>query len=123
VKRIWFAIIFVAIVASLCVTEQIFVKNFYLDIKNQLSIAQSCIDNDDKENLKKSIDHIQKDWEKDRVFLFSISDNTALDDLERNINSLNTDYEKSDIKKSLDETQALAEIFYNNQRVLINNIF
>lgn len=116
-KRIWFAIIFLAITIGFCVGEQIYVKKVYDDLNRQISEATEY---EDFEDLVNSIVNMQMYWQKHNDILFSISYQDNLDDLSIAIKTL--DPQDDDIYLKLQEVKACNFVFYENQRLSIANV-
>jgi hypothetical protein len=117
-KRIWFAVIFLIICTSLCVGEQVYIKQVYTDLNNKISSAQKYTGTDE---MQTAVDNIKKYWDKNNDILFTIADHGVLDDLSAQIRSLNV--KDDDIQNNLAQIKALLKVFYENQRVTISNIF
>lgn len=117
-KRIWFAIIFLALCIGLCIGEQIYVKQVFYDLDEKISIAQQY---SNKDELKNSLKEISDYWTKYNDILFALSYQSNLDDLSVAINSLN--YNDDDIDTKLLELKAYSKVFYENQKLSPENIF
>lgn len=105
-KRIWIAIVFLAISVTICVTEQIYINTAYNHINEY-------IDQGDSERLLKY-------WQDKNDILYAFTDHKMLDSLSDSINSLEQTDEK---EKTLIEIKAKAKTFYENQRITFSNIF
>ncbi len=117
-KRIWFAVIFLVLSISLCIGEQVYVKNVYEELDNKISIAQSHT-NDSQ--LNNSIQDIKDYWTKYNDILFALSYQSNLDDLSVAVKTLDPD--DDDINIKLLEVKAYSVVFYENQRLSPENIF
>ncbi|MFR5874939.1 MAG: DUF4363 family protein [Eubacterium sp.] len=117
-KRLWFAGIFIVIVISLCVGEQIYIEKIYSDLNNEISKAEQY---ESQEDLEAAIKNIQNYWDKNNDLLFAIADHGVLDDLSAEIQSLDPNDE--DIESVLTDIRALNKVFYENQRISPTNIF
>lgn len=120
-KRLWFALIFLIIAASLCTYEQIYIKNTCVELTAQIEEAKAAAQNENEKELENKIKSIKSNWEKKNSCLFAFSDHSALDDLASSIRSLQAD--SDDIKDALEETRALVLVFYENQRITFANVF
>ncbi len=120
-KRIWFAVIFLVLAVIICVSEQYYVKNVYIDLTLKIETAQDYAENNNKEKLNNSISEIKRYWDNNNELLCTIADHGVLDDLGAEINALNAD-DPEETNNSLETTRALTKIFYENQRISFANI-
>lgn len=116
-KRIWFAVIFLAITMVFCAGEQIYVKKVYNDLNQQISQATEY---DSFEDLVQAITNMQLYWQKNNDILFAISYQDNLNELSVAIKTL--DPKDEDIKLKLAEVEACNFVFYENQRLSIANV-
>lgn len=107
-KRIWIAAVLIITSVILCTSEQIYVKNFYQTV---CTLAE-------EEKPKE----LKEYWENknDTVYIFSHHD--VLDDLAQLISALD-DEKNEQTKNELSEIQAVAKVYYENQRITFSNIF
>lgn len=107
-KRIWIALALIIITISCCISEQNYVKNFYLNID---TLAQ-----------EQKPRELKQYWNEknDTVYIFSPHD--MLDELAQEINALD-DEMSEDTKKALTEIRATSKVYYENQRITLSNIF
>ncbi|HBA93151.1 MAG TPA: hypothetical protein DCZ02_00885 [Ruminococcaceae bacterium] len=107
-KRIWIAVVLIAISLTLCATEQIKVEKFYQTI-------YTLADEGNPKELKEY-------WKEknDSVYIFSHHD--MLDELAQSIEAL--DEEKNEqTGPALDVIKAIVKVYYENQRITMSNIF
>lgn len=116
-KRIWFAIFFIVLCAGICVGEQVYVKNVYEHLNDEISKASEYEDFND---LVDSIKDIKEYWNAKNDLLFIISEHAILNDLSTKINSL--DPKNKEIKSALAEAKALNYAFYENRKLKLSNI-
>lgn len=105
-KRIWIAVVFLAISVSFCITEQFFINTSYSQIVNYIDQGDS--------------DKLLEYWGKRNDMLYAFTDHKMLDSLSDSINSLKDTDEK---EKTMIEIKAKAKTFYENQRITFSNIF
>lgn len=105
-RRIWFAIVFLALSVGLCITEQIYLQSTYKAIC-------SFVDNED---AKAIVEY----WDKRNDILYAFSDHKALDNLSEAIHELE---DNDDKKIALNEIRAISKTYYENQRITLSNIF
>jgi hypothetical protein len=119
-KRVWFAVVFIALCAGLCIYQQSYVKQCCGELASMLQQAQKYEENGEDSELKEQISRIQKYWIKHNDFLFIFSEHETLDDLAYNIRSLDKAH---NMKSALAETRTLVIVFYENERITPANIF
>lgn len=117
-KRIWFAILFLALSVGLCVGEQMYSKKVYNDIN---SIIAEYDENGNNEDKSRTVNRIKDYWDKHNDLLFTIEESEALNELGQAISGLDPD--DKDIPKSLNEIKTINKFFYENQRITAANIF
>lgn len=117
-KRIWFAIIFLAISVGLSASEQMYVKKVYNDLNTMISEYSEY---NDFADMLKGISNIEEYWDANNDLLFSIEDSNTLDDLGFAIYKLEAN--KANYKKTMKEIEMISRFFYRNQRVTLANIF
>lgn len=120
-KRIWFAIVFLLISIVLCTGEQYYTKKVHNSIGTKVEQAIDSLNNNDKAGLEASIKNIKACWKNYNSILFSVSDHGVLDDLGAEIRAI--DIEDEDIASELSQIKALNEVFYENQRISLANVF
>lgn len=120
-KRIWFAIVFLIVSVALCTGEQCYVKQVHGNIGTKVEQAIEQLENEDKQQLKSSVKGIKEYWERYNNLLFALSDHGVLDDLGAKIRTMEASDE--DIAAELSEVKALNEVFYENQKISVANVF
>lgn len=105
-KRIWFAVIFLALSVGICATEQIYLESTYKAIC-------SYVDNEDEKAI---IDY----WNSRNDILYAFSDHRTLDSLSEAVNELEDGEDK---KIALNKIRAISKAYYENQRITFSNIF
>ncbi len=118
-KRLWFAVIFLCIALALSVFEQYKVHTFYNTMSEKLVIANSYDKEDNEEMLKASIDDIQQYWLENNDILFTLTNHGVLDELSKDIRAINPD----NVDNSLYKVNAMLNVFYENERITLSNIF
>lgn len=117
-KRIWFAVVFILIAAALCAGEQTYVKQVYNELNSEISRAEQY---ESPEDLADAIKNIQNYWDDNNDLLFTLADHSVLDDLGTSIRSLDPNDE--DVKSVMAEIKALNDVFYENEKITLANIF
>lgn len=107
-KRIWIAVVLIALTVTCCISEQIYVKNFY-----------TTIDTLAKEERPKELKEYWKE-KNDTAYIFSPHD--MLDELAQSINALDDD-PNAETKKDLNYVRSINKVYYENQRITPSNIF
>lgn len=105
-KRIWIAIVFLAIAIGTGIGEQVYIEKTYTTINEML-------DNEDTDEL---VDY----WHRRNNIIYAFSDHKVLDTLTEAINELETAEDK---KYALTEIRAITKTYYENQRISFSNIF
>ena len=119
-KRIWFAVIFLALTAVLCVCEQCFIADFYKEMNESITTAESAIKQSDKEEYKKAADEMSALWKKKNDILYAVGEHAKLDDIALQINSL--PYENGEELKELHSLRAQLYDYYENEKISFSNI-
>ena len=119
-KRVWFAVVFIALCAGLCVFEQIYVQKSCTELINLIEQAQELEEAKQSDKRDRKIDEIQEYWKQKNNFLFTFSEHETLDDLALNIRSLK---EAHNMKSELSQTKTLVIIYYENERITLANVF
>ena len=117
-KRLWFALVFLAVSTTLCIGEQYYIKDFYAQMTKRVDTAIACCENGDK-GLEKAVDDIQNYWYSRNDLIFTLTNHGVLDDLSAHIRSLNKDSPKDEMYK----VKAILTVFYENQRITLANVF
>ena len=117
-KRLWFAIIFISICLAICLAEQHYIKDFYNEMNGRIEQAIVYSDNKD-ERLDSQIKDIKEYWYKHNDLIFTLTNHEVLDDLSAVIRSLDTKHADESLRKA----KATLEVFYENQRITLSNIF
>jgi len=119
-KRLWFAALFMAVCASLCIGEQLYIKDFVEKTSLHIEYAELYLRESDSERLKKETDEIKRIWDKRNNTLLMLTRHNELDALGEEIRILGT--QKDGVNDSLEKIKALIYIFYENQSISFANI-
>lgn len=107
-KRIWIAAALIIITAFCCISEQIYVKDFYSTI--------------DALALEEKPKELKEYWREKNDMAYIFSPHDMLDELAQSINALD-DEPNEETKKDLIEVRAINKVYYENQRITPSNIF
>ena len=118
-KRVWFAVVFIALCIGLSVYEQCYVKTSCENMIMILEQAQRFEKEKNENGRNQKIEELQSYWKKRNDFLFAFSEHGGLDELAENIRSLK---EAHNMKSALAETKALVKIYYENERISFSNV-
>ena len=113
-KRIWFAIIFISICLSLCVGEQVYIKNVHNELNKRIAAAEAAPNAD-------NIAAIKNYYKGEGKLLTTIYNAEDLIELNKAIDCL--DNEDYDISASLTEVKSISDRIYESQIISPSNIF
>lgn len=116
-KRMWFALAFLLIISLACVAEQHYIHRFYHEMSSRIESAKTHEQNDAQ--FKKDVDEIQRYWQQHNDLMFTITNHGVLDDLSAVIRALTPVSKEEDLNKA----QAILNVFYENQKITLANIF
>lgn len=105
-KRIWIAIVFLALTIGICTTEQIYLEKSYTTINKFVDEGKA--------------DEIVEYWKKRNDMLYAFSDHKVLDNLSEAIAELDQADNK---EKALTKVRAISKTYYENGRINFSNIF
>ena len=120
-KRIWFAIIFLALSAAMCVGEQIYINHTYIELSEKISAAEAALMDGDAKLYKKRADDIEKTWKKKNDLLYAFGEHGALDGIAVQIRAM--PYADGEEIKELHSLRAQLYAYYENERISFSNIF
>lgn len=119
-KRIWFAVIFLALAAVLCVSEQMYINGFYDDMNDAIHSAEAALDSGDYNEYLTYEKNIETIWKKRNNVLYAIGEHKELDDIAVQIRSV--PYDRGDEKKELHALSAKLFAYYENEKISFSNI-
>lgn len=117
-KRVWLAALFLLLAAAACITEQYCIHSFYDGMSTRIKQAQEY-ENGDEEQLRAAIDEIKRYWYEKNDMIFTMTNHGVLDELSASVRSLNADR----LDNRLYEVEARLNVFYENQKITLANIF
>ena len=117
-KRVWFAVAFLALSLSICIAEQHFINDFYNNMCKNIDTAIEYNLSGD-ERLGEAVDDLKDYWEKHNDLIFTMTNHGVLDELSAEIQALNTDK----IDNELYRVKGTLNVFYENQRITFANVF
>ena len=118
-KRVWFAVAFLALCIGLCVFEQNYVGKCCEDMISIINQAIVYENADESDKCDAKIDELQKYWIEKNDVLFIFSEHDGLDELAESIRTLNMTDDKN---SALAKTKALVKIYYENERMALSNV-
>lgn len=124
-KRLYIAIIFILIALSLCITEQITIKNVYVKSSKYIDSAISSLEEDDYDSTLDNCKKLKDYWDGVYPFLTAMTEHTALDEMTLTVNSLQKldESESDDMKNELYSTKNQLKLIYDTQKITFGNIF
>ena len=120
-KRIWFAIIFLAMAASLCITEQVYISRFHTDMEKKITAASAAAESQSPQALQSALEDIKTYWNNRNEALCMLTNHMAPDEIGTAVRAAEAD--NPHIEEELARLRALNEIFYENQHITFANIF
>ena len=120
-KRIWFAVIFLALAAVMCTAEQIYIHDFYSNMNIKISAAEAALDNKDYKKYAKYEKEISEYWKRKNNILYVTGEHKELDTIAVQIRSV--PYDRGDEKKELHALSAQLCAYYENEKISLANIF
>lgn len=120
-KRLWFAVIFLAIATALCLGEQSYIRTFHRETDKRITTAITAAETKDAAALEAAVASLQQYWGKHNNLLCTLSNHTVPDELGARIRSIRT--ESGDLLVELESIRAFNEVLYENQRITFANIF
>ncbi len=120
-KRVWFAVVFLAIATALCIGEQAYIRYFHSETDKRISAAITAAEQNDTVTLEKETASLQRFWAKSNNLLCTLANHTVPDELGARIRSIRT--ESGDLLVELESIRAFNNVLYENQRITLANIF
>ena len=120
-KRLWFAVIFIALCVSACAYEQYVVKSAYEDIVSVIDIATETEGADEKAEYCREI---AEKWEFYYKKISLITDHSILEDADISITSLETltQNDTDGLDDILIQTKSELEHIYESSQINLSNI-
>jgi len=120
-KRIWFAIVFLAIAAAMCVGEQCFIRTFHAEVNSAVTAAETAAERGDDAALKAALNELKRCWNKSNNLLCMFTNHAVPDELGARIRGIRSDCD--DLLLELDNIRAFNDVLYENQRITPANVF
>ena len=120
-KRIWFAVIFLAIATVLCIGEQCYLRTFHAEANKRITAAITAAENNDINALQKELNALKSYWAKNNNLVCTLTNHTVPDELGARIRGIRTDCD--DLLFELENIRAFNDVLYENQRITLANIF
>ncbi|MCM1114205.1 MAG: DUF4363 family protein [Clostridium sp.] len=124
-KKLYIAIVFLAVAIGLCVFEQYTVERTYEQATEYIDSALKGLDDKDYEQVQDKCRQLSDYWEEQYPFMTAMIDHGSLDDTSVTINSLN-DYAQSksdELESQLVTVKNQIKSIRDNQKVTFGNVF
>lgn len=124
-KRIYIAILFLAISIGLCIFEQYTVKSAYETTTEYINTAIEQTDKEDFSSAGETCKQLREYWDKKYPYMTAMIEHGILDDAGITINSLENlaENESDDLQEELITAKNQMESIRDNQRITFGNIF
>ena len=119
-KRIWFAIIFLALAAAMCGGEQHYIDCTYDLLNKKISTAEAALKRGDTELYRQCAEDIESIWKEKNDLLYAFGEHGTLDSVAVEIRSM--PFEKGEELKELHSLRAMLKAYYENERISLSNI-
>ncbi|MBQ9518091.1 MAG: DUF4363 family protein [Eubacterium sp.] len=120
-KRLWFAIIFLIVTATLCTGEQLYIEDFYRDMSSQITAAEKALDSGNEKEFRSAEHELEEIWQQKNDLLYAVGEHHALDGIAVQIRSM--PYGKGEEIKELHSLRAQLFAYYENEKISFPNIF
>lgn len=124
-KKIYIAILFLAICAGVCAFEQITINNVYSETTQIINYALDSNEQNDFNKAKMQCEKLRKVWNKRYPYLSAMIDHAQLDNASSAIKStkdISRD-NKDELSEKLIEAKNEIQILKENQSITLGNIF
>lgn len=124
-KRLYIAILFLAIAVSLCVFEQYTVNNAYKEAIQYIDNAIEGLEKDDYDTVKSECKRLNNFWGEKQKYMTAMIDHGSLDEASVTIGSLEdlAENESDSIEEELVTAKNQLKSIYDNQKITFGNIF
>lgn len=124
-KRLYAAILFLAIAISLCVFEQYTVKTAYNEASGYINTAIESLENDDYNTVKSACKDLNNFWGEKQKYMTAMIDHGSLDEASITIGSLEelAENESDNLEDELITAKNQLKSIYDNQKITFGNIF
>lgn len=120
-KRLWFAIIFLVVIAALCSAEQLYIEHFYREMSASISAAEEALTGGDEQEFTKAQKEIENIWQQKNDLLYAVGEHHTLDGIAVQIRAM--PYGKGEEIKELHSLRAQLFAYYENEKISFSNIF
>lgn len=124
-KRLYIAIAFLVVLSSLCIYEQILVRQVYTGVTGYIDEAMQAFNNEEYDKTEKICLELTSYWEKKHKLMTALIEHGELDTTSVMINALSdlSENKKDELEKELIDIKNEMNIIYENQRISFGNIF
>ena len=119
-KRLWFAVIFLAAATVICFKEQSFINNYHTEMDKKINASISAYYGGDKDEFEKRINEMKNYWYENNDTVFMIVNHDIPNQIGTALRSV--DASDDHIELTLSELSALNTVLYENQRITFSNI-
>lgn len=124
-KRLYAAILFLAIALSLCVFEQCTVKSAYKEASGYINTAIEGLEKNDYSTVKEACKSLNDFWGEKQKYMTAMIDHGSLDEASVTIGSLEdlAENESDSLEDELITAKNQLKSIYDNQKITFGNIF
>lgn len=124
-KRLYIAIIFLAISVSLCIFEQYTVQETYKTATRYINNAIEAVDNNDYKKAEDDCKKLNDFWDEKQKYMTAMIDHGYLDDANLTISSLEelAKNKNESLEQELINAKNHIKSIYQNQKITFGNVF
>ncbi|MCH5320300.1 MAG: DUF4363 family protein [Eubacterium sp.] len=124
-KRLYIAILFLAVAISLCIFEQYTVTSAYKEATQYLNTAIEEVKKEDYKSAKETCENLSSYWSEKQKFMTAMIDHGALDDTSITIYALAdlAENESDDLENELITAKNQIKSIHDNQKITFGNVF
>lgn len=124
-KRIYIAVLFLAVAVSLCIFEQYTVSSAYRETTEYLNMAIEEVEKEDYESAKRTCGNLRDYWSQKQKYMAAMIDHGSLDDTSITILALEelADTESDSLEDELITAKNQIKSIYDNQKITFGNVF
>ncbi len=124
-KRLYVAILFLAVAVSLCIFEQYTVSSAYKETTAYLNTAIEEVEKEDYESAKMTCKSLKAYWSQKQKYMAAMIDHGSLDDTSITILALDelAESESDSLEDELITAKNQIKSIYENQKITFGNVF
>ena len=124
-KRLYIAIIFLAVAISLCIFEQYTVTSAYKETTEYLNTAIEEVKKEDYESAKETCESLSRYWLAKQKYMTAMIDHGSIDDTSITIYALAdlAENESESLEDELITAKNQIKSIHDNQRITFGNVF